>query len=300
MAITFALLNYGVRIYILLTMLSKKKLIIHADDAGLACSENHATQIGMIEGSINSTSLMVPCPWFYEMAQFCLKNPVLDYGIHLTLTGEWKTYPFKPMTPSHLIPSLVDENGCFHPKREHIRDHGNIEEVRLELKNQIEYALSLGLKPSHLDSHMYTLGVRQDLLDLYQDLGKEYKLPILLSKTLIAYTGESPSKFNIPSHKCFESIFMASYNEFINQGLTSHYDTILDNLPDGLSIILIHPAFESEEMQQITIDHPNFGAAWRAEDAQYFSSDACRKKLAKNNIELVTFKSPEVLKILGA
>ena len=75
-------------------MQSKKQLIIHADDAGLAWSENHATQIGMLKGSISSTSLMVPCPWFYEMAQFSLKNPELDYGIHLTLTGEWKSYLF--------------------------------------------------------------------------------------------------------------------------------------------------------------------------------------------------------------
>ena len=281
-------------------MHSKKQLIIHADDAGLAWSENNATQIGMLKGSISSTSLMVPCPWFYEMAQFSLKNPELDCGIHLTLTGEWKSYPFKPITSNYKIPSLVDKNGHFHSKRENIRDHANIDEVRLELKNQIEYALSLGMKPSHLDSHMYTLGVRQDLVDLYQDLGNEYKLPIILSETLISYTGEDPSKFNIDSNKCFESIFMASFNEFKNQGLKVHYDNILDSLPEGLSIILIHPALESKEMQQITVNHPNFGATWRAEDARYFTSKACSDKLIENNIQLVTFKSPEVLKILGA
>ena len=281
-------------------MHSKKQLIIHADDAGLAWSENNATQIGMLKGSISSTSLMVPCPWFYEMAQFSLKNPELDCGIHLTLTGEWKSYPFKPITPNYKIRSLVDKNGHFYSKRENIRDHAIIDEVRLELKNQIEYALSLGIKPSHLDSHMYTLGVRQDLVDLYQDLGNEYKLPVILSKTLISYTGEDPSKFNIDSNKCFESIFMASFNEFKNQGLKVHYDNILDSLPEGLSIILIHPALESKEMQQITVDHPNFGATWRAEDARYFTSKACSDKLIENNIQLVTFKSPEVLKILGA
>jgi len=281
-------------------MQSKKQLIIHADDAGLAWSENHATQIGMLKGSISSTSLMVPCPWFYEMAQFSLKNPELDYGIHLTLTGEWKSYPFKPITPNYKIPSLVDKNGHFYSKRENIRDHANIDEVRLELKNQIEYALSLGMKPSHLDSHMYTLGLRQDLIDLYQDLGNEYKLPIILSKTLISYTGEDPSKFNIDSNKCFESIFMASFNEFKNQGLKVHYETILDSLPEGLSIILIHPALESKEMQRITVGHPNFGAIWRAEDAHYFNSKDCSDKLIENNIQLVTFKSPGVLKILGA
>ena len=93
---------------------------------------------------------------------------------------------------------------------------------------------------------------------------------------------------------------MASFNEFKNQGLKVHYEAILDSLPEGLSIILIHPALESEEMQQISVDHPNFGAKWRAEDALYFTSKACSDKLTENNIELVTFKSPEVLKILGA
>jgi hypothetical protein len=48
------------------------------------------------------------------------------------------------------------------------------------------------------------------------------------------------------------------------------------------------------------VDHPNFGATWRAEDAHYFTSKACSDKLIENNIQLVTFKSPEVLKILGA
>ena len=55
----------------------------------------------------------------------------------------------------------------------------------------------MGLKPSHLDSHMYTLGLRQDLLEIYQSLGKEFKLPILLSKKLISYTGENPNNFKI-------------------------------------------------------------------------------------------------------
>lgn len=39
-------------------MKSKKYLMIHADDAGLSWAENKATQQGMINGSISSTSLM--------------------------------------------------------------------------------------------------------------------------------------------------------------------------------------------------------------------------------------------------
>ena len=274
--------------------------MIHADDAGLAWSENKATQKGMLEGSISSMSLMVPCPWFYEMSQFCLKHPELDYGIHLTLTGEWKTYPFNPCVPSKQIPSLVNNQGYFYSKRNQIKDLAKAEEVYIELRMQIETALKLGLKPSHLDSHMYTLGLRQDLIDVYLRLGEEFKLPILLSKKLIKLTGEDPGNFLLPEAKCFESIFMASYEIFERQGLTLFYNDLLDQLPEGLSMLLIHPALTSEEMDQITIDHPNFGSLWRSQDADYFSSQACRDKLKKNNIELVNWRSSQLLNQMGA
>jgi predicted glycoside hydrolase/deacetylase ChbG (UPF0249 family) len=280
--------------------MKKKYLIIHADDAGMAWSENKATQIGLLEGSINSTSLMVPCPWFFEMAQFCLEHPEVDYGIHLTLTGEWKTYPFRPITPLDQIPSLVNHQGYFYPKRSAIRDGAILEEVYLELKNQIEFALSLGLKPTHLDSHMYTLGVRQDLIDLYQKLGKEYNLPIVLSKKLISYTGESATAFKLPEKGCWESIYMGSFDEFSNRGLTHFYDHFLDNLSEGFSLLLIHPALKSAEMEQIAVDHPNFGDQWRAEDAAYFKSEHCANKLRENSIELIDFRHPELLSFLGA
>ncbi len=281
-------------------MNTKRYLIIHADDAGLCRAENLATQQGMLHGCISSTSLMVPCPWFYDMAQFCLEQPQLDYGIHLTLTGEWKTYPFRPITPPNKLTSFVDKYGYLPMKRAGIRDFAKIDEVRMELKNQIDFALSFGLKPSHLDSHMYTLGVRQDLIDLYCELGKEYNLPILLSKKLIAYTGENPDDFNFYNIPVIESVFMGSYPEFEGEGLAAYYENCLQNLPPGLSILLIHPALLSDEIKQITLDHPNFGAEWRGEDAAFFTGIKCRELLAANNIELVHWGSPQVLSLLNA
>jgi hypothetical protein len=93
---------------------------------------------------------------------------------------------------------------------------------------------------------------------------------------------------------------MASFKEFEKLGLYGFYNNLLDNLSEGLSILLIHPALASKEMDQITINHPNFGALWRSQDAAYFSSDVCKEKLKKNKIKLVSWKSPEVLNLLGA
>lgn len=147
---------------------------------------------------------------------------------------------------------------------------------------------------------MYTLGVRQDLIDLYQELGKEYDLPILLSKKLIAYTGENPNKFKLPGKGCIESVFMGSFDDFESIGLAKFYDNIIENLKEGISILLIHPALESQEMKQITVDHPNFGDVWRSIDAEYFTSSHCKNILKENSIELIDFRNSELINLLDA
>ena len=162
-----------------------KLLIIHADDAGLCHSENIATIQALQKGHLNSYSIMVPCSGYEEMAEFALENPQYDYGIHLTLTCEWQNFKWTPVLPINQVQSLVDSNGYFYKSREEVKNKALSIEIKNELRAQIDKALKIGLKPSHLDSHMYTVGLKEDFLKVYIELGKEYNIPILLSKQFI-------------------------------------------------------------------------------------------------------------------
>ncbi len=267
-----------------------KLLIIHADDAGLAHAENQATMQALAKGMVNSTSIMMPCPWFYEMLEFSKHNIAYDYGIHLTLTCEWKYYKWQPILPTSEVPSLVDDNGFMHRTRQAFKDAATIEDVKKELHAQIEKAFKYGLRPSHLDVHMYTLGLKPEFIALYRELGQTYKLPILLNKQLIEFFGVNADECLLDDDLCVDNLFFGEFNDFEHGELATYYTNVLENLPTGLNEILIHPAFDSREMRGISFEHPNFGAEWRQIDYDYFTSVECRSLLEKNNIQLITWR----------
>jgi chitin disaccharide deacetylase len=254
-----------------------KLLIIHADDAGLSHSENMATIKSLEKGIVNSYSIMVPCPWFYEMAVFAKNNPRFDNGIHLTLTCEWENYKFGPVSPIKEVPSLVDENGYFYKKREQLRKNASAQDVKKELRAQIEKAINFGLKPTHIDSQ------------IYRDLGKEYNLPIMISSQLMEMVGLNPDQIINNGDLTIEKAHFGIFEYFESGKLSDYYSKVFENLVSGLNIVLIHPAFDDNEMKGITLNHPNFGSEWRQIDFDSFTSPENMAKLKESDIELITW-----------
>lgn len=272
-----------------------KLLIIHADDAGLSHSENRATIQALQNGMVNSYSIMVPCPWFHEMAKFAIDNPQFDNGIHLTLTCEWENYKFGPILPTTEVPSLVDTNGYFHKNRIEFINNAKSDEVEKELRAQIERALHFGLNPTHLDSHMCSIGVSPEFLDIYKSLGKEYNLPVFINKQFVESISLSNEKYNYKNIFLADNLLIGNFADFEKGELKKSYEEALDNLNPGFNVFLLHPAYDDNEMQAVTKNHPNFGSKWRQIDFDYFTSEACKSKLKDNNIQLITWK--EIQKI---
>lgn len=274
-----------------------KLLIIHADDAGLCFAENEATKKALEKGIVNSTSIMMPCPWAYEMAVYAKENPQFDYGIHLTLTCEWKNYKFGSVLSAAEVPSLVDQNGHFYPKRAMVKQNANPSEVKKELKAQIELAIAWGVKPTHLDSHMFCLGLTKEIINVYRELGKEYNLAVFLSKQLLADFNMETEKYILDTDFTIENVFTGEWKWFDGAGLDAYYKHAIESLQNGINIILIHPAFNNEEMQGVAIDHPNFGAEWRQADFDFFTDENTLKLLKNHEVKLISWR--DIKKVLS-
>ncbi len=158
-----------------------KLLIIHADDMGVSHSENMATIHAMEKGSVNSGSIMVPCPWFAEIAAYAKSHPQADFGLHLTLTSEWDHYKWGPVTDKSAVPGLITQYGYFNDNNESVHKNATPREVEKELKNQIERAKQFGIDPTHFDTHMFCGVADPKFLSIMLKLGREYKVPVLLN-----------------------------------------------------------------------------------------------------------------------
>jgi chitin disaccharide deacetylase len=156
-----------------------KVLILHVDDAGMSHDSNEGVEKATSEGVATSTSVMMPCPWVPEIAKYIKTHPDLDAGLHLTLTSEWGIYRWGPLAGKTVVPGLVDSQGCLYSSVAAVYFKATPDEVDKEIRAQLDRALSMGFKPTHLDSHMGTLFAKDAFMEKYLKLGIEKQIPVM-------------------------------------------------------------------------------------------------------------------------
>jgi predicted glycoside hydrolase/deacetylase ChbG (UPF0249 family) len=271
-----------------------KLLIIHADDLAVAHSEDAASFDALDKKAVTSASIMIPCPWLTEVAAYAKAHPDADLGLHLTLTSEWSTYRWGPIESKDQVPSLLDPSGYLWADTAPAAQHLTAEEVEREIRAQIARAVAAGIHPTHLDSHMGALFSRPDLFAVYVKIAHEYKLPFLALRTtgapkeLLALLSE---KDIIPDALVIADPTIAAAN------WKAFYLNAIKNLKPGLTEIIVHLGHDDAELQAVTVDHPDYGAAWRQRDYDAVISPEFKQALEQNHIILIRWN--DVKKLLN-
>jgi predicted glycoside hydrolase/deacetylase ChbG (UPF0249 family) len=266
-----------------------KLLIIHADDIGMAHSVNTATLKAINEGVVNSGSIMVPCPWFPEIAAYVRDHPGLDLGLHLTLTAEWNHYRWGPVLPAGQVPTLLDSLGFLYATAEEAVRHMDPGEAEAEIRAQVERAIAFGVQPTHLDSHMGTLFQTPDLFEAYLRVGRDYELPVMVPGGLLRAQAPQLAALLKPEDIVIDHLAMAS-PAVPADGWEAFYAGIIEGLQPGVTELIVHVAYDDAEMRAATIDHPDYGAAWRQRDLDAVTNVLLERLLKQHDVHLITWR----------
>lgn len=258
-----------------------KLLILHADDIGVAHSEDSATFEALDRGAVSSTSAMVPTPWMSEVAAYAKSHPDADIGLHLTLTAEWQTYKWGSVAPKDSVPSLYDSTGYFPDDVPFVVAHARPAEVERELRAQIERAMAMGIHPTHVDSHMGALFTTPELIATYVKVARAYNLPYLSVK------GDPRSA---PSDMQLDGVYIEPTEADRAHWMAFYTNTIAQLKPGTVSELIVHLAHDDAEMRAVTVNHEPYGAAWRQRDFDVVTSAEFRKALADNHVTLIKWR----------
>jgi predicted glycoside hydrolase/deacetylase ChbG (UPF0249 family) len=272
-------------------------VVIHADDVGM-CQATIPAFAELIEfGLLSSGAVMVPCPWFLEAADFCKQNPDADMGVHLTLTSEWKTYRWGPISTSDPSSGLIDEAGFFRHRAHQAQAYGDPVAVKVELKAQLERALSAGIDVTHIDTHMGTLA-HPKFIPAYVQLGQQHKLPVMIPTRgendlqelgLDSETAENAARFlreevNMQDLVQIDRVVGLRLDQ--PQERLEQAKSAFNSLQPGLTHFVIHPAKDSPELRAAT------PTTWecRVKDYEAFRSEELRTHIKNLGIQIIGYK----------
>ena len=289
--------------------MADKYLIINADDFGMCQAANDAVMDLFKSGGIKSSTIMMPCKFAADAVKFSIENPQYAIGVHLTLTSEWGRYNWGPLTDGK---SLINEKGFMWPESDDFAQHADLEETRLEIIAQIQSALDMGMKPSHVDNHMGSLyGLEGNIrllpttLKVCRDFGYAFRMctkplksqcpeetPYWLYAAACRVCGLLSKKYNVPMP---DYLIFPEWNDDMRTSFERYREIFLENIvkiPNGISETYVHPSMESDELKFIT-------SRWRDRvwEYQLMKDPKTEQHLNAHGIELISYR--ELVKMKG-
>ncbi len=246
--------------------------IIHADDVGMCQASIQAFAELDAFGLVTCGAVMAPCPWFPQAAAYAREHPQADLGLHLTLTSEWQTYRWGPVSTRDRRSGLMDEEGFFPRTSALVQASANPRAARNELQAQLERAVKFGIKLTHIDTHMGSV-VHPKFLQAYVDLARKNHLPGMLlrmDETALRGMGlnQVTAKLGARLIQQLESSGFPMADTIFQMPLDKPDNRLdiakaaFDDLKPGVTHFVVHPSVDTPELRAITPD-------WRCRVADY-------------------------------
>jgi predicted glycoside hydrolase/deacetylase ChbG (UPF0249 family) len=219
-------------------------VIISCDDLGSCHAANVGVYRALRDGAATCASIMVPAPWARHAAE--LYEPGDDIGVHLTLNAEHRIYRWGPITHA---PSLLSGEGGFPRTIDDLWEHADPDEVRRELRAQIERALAWDIDVTHLAPHLTAITLRPEFFDVYLELAVEFALPIRLPSTI------TPEQAGFPFRGLAAAegvVFPDHFDHDWRAGSRDRVYATIRDLTPGVTEIHVQPAVDTPEVRALS------------------------------------------------
>ena len=258
-----------------------RAVILHADDVGMCPATVSAFAELALAGAVSSGSLMVPCPSFAAAAVFCRDHLEVDAGVHLTLTSEWESYRWGPLSEQEAASGLLDATGCFHRDS---ADDADPAAAEREMRAQLDRATSAGIDVTHVDCHMFA-AFHPRLFPGYLRVARDRRLPALVWRDL---AGEDQRRqveeWEQAGLPVLDAVAWLPLGEVADRWEQAR--AIFDELPAGVTHLILHPAHDGPELRAIARDWPA-----RVADFELFRSGRPREYLQRRGVHVIGYRA---------
>lgn len=274
-----------------------RRLIVNADDFGLSPGANYGIVEAHSQGIVTSASLMANMPGAEQAAALARRHPTLDLGVHLCLTAG------SALVPYHGVSSLTRRDGRLLPFGEFVARLGAgriaLREIERELEMQVEQALALGVRPSHLDSHHHVHvlpGVREIVVGLARRFGvRAVRCPLEPPAAVAGMAARDRVRallllgFARGLRRLLAASGLHTTQHFRGLALGHAFDPgrlerVLRALPEGDTELMVHPGYPDPTMAALTRY-----ARGRERELRTLTEPRCRALLADLGVALTTY-----------
>ena len=251
-------------------MISRKRLIVNADDFGFTPDVNRGIVDAHRGGILTATTLMANGAAFDDAVRLAHETPSLDVGCHLVLiSGRSLLPPYAPLPAS--VPELLR---ALAARRIRVYD---------ELAAQVRKILAAGIEPTHLDTHKHT-HLAPPVLDAVARIAAEFEIRWVRRPFGIPLLR---GRFHrvLARHGCRTTEHFAGFR-MTGRFRAPELAQLIRQLPEGLTEFMCHPGYCGDDLRQARTRLKES----RVRELEALLDSGVRAALADADVELVNYR----------